>query len=657
MQTLNIDIETYSDIDLMKTGVGKYADSPFFEILLFGYKFNNETTHVVDLAQGEQIPQRVIEALQDSNVLKTAYNAVFEITCIQKYLKIDLDLDQWQCTMVQGAMNGYPMGLDNIAKVLRLNVQKDAKGKNLIKYFTKPCNPTKANEGRTRNLPIHDIEKWREFKSYCKTDVEVEYGIKSYLDKLDNLNYIKLFGAEWDLWRVDTQIAMDGVRVDTDFIRNVINIGITDKDQTTKKLKKLTGLSNPNSIQQLKAWIEDELGYEINGLAKDDIKELVKSTDNKRVLQALKLKQELAKTSTKKYDAMKNSVCRDKTVKGLLQFYGANRTGRWAGRNVQIQNLPQNHLEHIDEVREDFKYLDYDGVKMIYDPFSIQNTLSQLVRTAFVPSDGCRFIVSDFSAIEARVIAYLAGEQWRLDVFQTHGKIYEASASQMFNVPIEEIGKGSELRQKGKIAELALGYGGGVGALTSMGALNMGLQEEELQPLVKAWRGSNPNITRFWKDCEKAAIIAVKERRTTTFPNGIMFKMLKNRLTIKLPSGRCLFYIEPKIELNRFGNEGLTYMGMNQTTKKWERTDTFGGKIVENIVQAFARDCLAESIMLLHSLDYKIRFHVHDEVVLDVPIGESSAKEVAELMSLPIEWAKGLPLNADAYECDFYMKD
>ena len=649
MRYLSIDIETYSDNDLIKGGVYKYVDTPNFEILLFGYAFDDEEVKIVDLKSGEKLPKKVLDALNDSTIIKTAYNANFERTCITKHFGIDLNYESWICTMVWGLSIGLPSGLDNIAKILNLGEQKDSKGKNLIKYFSIPCRPTKVNGGRLRNLPEHELEKWKLFKEYCIQDVEVERDLRKYLSRF------KMPRAEKKLWLLDQKINDNGVKVDVEFIKKVIEADTINTDKNNKRLKEITKLDNPNSLTQLKGWLSSKLGYEVESVTKDSIPSIEASTDDKEVLEVLKLRKENSKTSVKKYEAMLNCVCSDDKVRGLLQFYGASRTGRWAGRLVQVQNLPQNHLKNIEEVREDFKCYDFNFLDLVYA--NIPQILSELVRTAFIPSEDCRFIVSDFSAIEARVIAYLAGESWRLEVFKTHGKIYEASASKMFNIPIEDIKKGSELRQKGKIAELALGYGGGVGALTSMGALKMGLAEDELQPLVDAWRGSNTNIKKFWYDCERACKKAIKNYEITTLDSGITFYMQGSNLCIQLPSKRSLYYNSAEISINDFGGECVTYMSMNQTTKKWERLETFGGKIVENIVQAYARDCLAESLRRLDKLGYKIVFHVHDEVVLDVPVGVSSSEEVAKIMSEPISWAKGLPLNADAYECSFYMKD
>lgn len=649
MRYLSIDIETYSENDLSKGGVYKYVDSDKFEILIFGYAFDDEKVKVIDLKSGEKLPDEVLLALNDKRVIKTAYNSNFERVCIEKHFKIKLDYENWICTMVWGLSVGLPRGLDNTAKVLNLAEQKDTKGKNLINYFSLPCKPTKANGGRLRNLPENDSEKWQLFKEYCKQDVEVERDLRRYLQ-----NY-PIIDSERKLWLLDQKINDFGVKIDLEFIEKALMLNDQITKSNNERLKEITKLENPNSVSQLKAWLTHKLGYEPHSLSKDNIKLLEKSTEDAEVLEVLNLRKENSKTSVKKYEAMIRSVCRDGKVRGLLQFYGASRTGRWAGRLVQVQNLPQNHIKNIEEVRDDFKRLNFEVLKLLYT--DIPQILSELIRTAFIPDTGNRFIVSDFSAIEARVIAYLANEKWRLDVFKTHGKIYEASASKMFNIPIENITKGSELRQKGKIAELALGYGGGVGALTSMGALKMGLKEEELKPLVDAWRNANTNIKKFWYDCERAAKDAIKQYKITRLDNDIIFYMDKSNLCIQLPSKRSLYYRRPEIDINQFGSECITYMSMNQTTKRWEQTATFGGKLVENIVQAYARDCLAESLKKLYKLGHKIVFHVHDEVVIDSPTGVSSSEEIARIMSEPIEWAKGLPLAADAYECNFYMKD
>lgn len=649
MKSLSIDIETYGSVDLTKSGVYAYANAPDFKILLFAYAFDDEEVKITDLAQGEALPKEVMDALTDGDVLKTAYNANFERTCIGKYFNIDLPINQWRCSAVQASELGLPLSLSAVAVALGLEEQKDKRGKALIDYFSKPCKPTKTNGGRTRNLPTHAPDKWEVFKEYCIQDVEVERAIKKKLAQFP------ICDSEQKLWTYDQRINDRGVRVDRNFVENAIKFNTEYSDRCYDEAQKITGLENPKSVVQLKAWLEEETGQKIDSLNKEKLKELIAdesiSLKTKRVIY---LRSMMAKTSVTKYEAMERSVCDDGRIRGLLQFYGANRTGRWAGRIVQVQNLPQNHLKDIDYARECVENGDFELFEMLYE--NVPQTLSELIRTALVPSEDRRFIVADFSAIEARVIAYLAGEMWRLEVFKTHGKIYEASASQMFHVPIESIHKGDPLRQKGKIAELALGYGGSVGAMVSMGALKMGIDEEELQGIVDKWRNSNPAITAFWRTVENAAIKAV-EGYPSKIRHDISFYKQSNILFIGLPSGRKIAYVKPKIEVNRFGKKAVTYMGMNQTTKTWSRLETWGGKLVENIVQAFARDCLAESIIRLEDRGFKINFHVHDEVIVDVPKGVSSAEELAAIMCEPIEWAKGLPLNADGYECNFYMKD
>ncbi len=627
--------------------MGKYVDTKSFEILLIAYAFDNEEVKIIDLTKEKILPQEFMEALQDNTVLKSAYNAIFEITCLNKFFHLDLDINQWICTMVWGAMAGLPFGLEPTLQVLQLPEKKDLAGKRLIKFFSTP----------PKNSPEEHKEKWEEFIQYCKQDVEAERSLKAYLHQY------KILPFEWELWRIDTIMAMKGVRIDIKLINNILSVIQEDKKNSLNKLESLTKLSNPNSTPQLKQWLEKELGQKIKGLTKEDTKDLIKKCKdtNNKVVEVLTLKQDLSKTSLKKYDAMESSHCSDGTIKGLLQFYGGNRTGRWAGRNVQIQNLPQNHINNIKVVRDDFKNFDYKALKLIYDKESLQELMSQLIRTAIIP-EGDKFIVSDFAAIEARILSYLANEKWRLDVFADHGKIYEASASQMFGVDINKITKDSYLRQKGKIAELALGYGGSVGALKSMGALKMGLDENELPNLVKAWRLSNPNITKFWKDCEKACIKAIKHGEVTFINNqrkldnsggkDLSFYVMNNNLCIKLPSGRIMYYKEPKLTINQYGMESITYMGVNQTSKKWTAIETFGGKLVENIVQGVARDCLAVTIKRLHGQGYNVVFHVHDEVVVE----GGTLKDICQIMSQEILWAKGLPLKGEAYECEFYRK-
>jgi DNA polymerase len=644
---LSIDIETYSSNDLVKSGVFKYVDSPDFEILLFAYAFGDEPVMLVDLKRGEQLPERVKSALLSKKYTKTAFNAQFEITCIQKYFKVDLDISQWSCTALMASELGLPQSLKNVAKVLHLDEQKDSRGKRLIDYFCKPCKPTATNGERTRNLPEHRPEDWQVFCDYCKQDVEVERSIR---------NKIKAFpiaDSEQKLWELDQRINARGVRIDGNFVNNAISYDEKARADFKAEAVRITGLENPNSLSQLKAWLGEKTGCEYKSLAKADIEEILKNTDDEEVKRVIEIRKALGKTSNAKYTALRNSACDDGRVRGMLQFYGANRTGRWAGRIVQPQNLPQNHLKNIADVRELVADGDYNFFSCLYD---VSQTLSELIRTAFVPSVGRRFIVSDFSAIEARVLSYLADEKWRIEVFKNNGDIYCASASQMFGVPVVKHGVNGHLRQKGKIAELALGYGGSVGALVSMGALKMGIPENELDGIVQAWRNSNPRITEFWKTVENATISAIKGM-PCEIQGSIGFYRKSGILFVRLPSGRSIAYAQPAIGVNRFGRDCVTYMGMNQTSKKWECVETFGGKLVENIVQAFARDCLAVSMQRLEEKGYEINFTVHDEVILDVPNNKGSLEEVTNIMGQPIEWAKGLLLRADGYECDFYMKD
>lgn len=648
MKELSIDIETYSSVDLNKSGVYAYANAPDFQILLFAYAFDDEEVKIVDIANGENLPTAIMDALTDYNIRKTAYNANFERTCIAKHCGITLPPEQWQCTMICAAELGLPRSLGQVAEVLGLIEQKDRSGKACIDYFSKPCKPTKANNGRTRNLPEHDREKWETFKAYCIQDVVVEREIRR------KLNRFPLIDSEQRFWEYDQRITDRGVRIDVAMVQNAIKFSEEHKSKCTELAMKLTRLENPNSRAQLKSWLEERTGEQIDKLDKKTVGKLIESVSDRLVKQVLDLRLKMSKTSTKKYEAMIKGMCHDGRIRGILQFYGANRTGRWAGKMVQVQNLPQNHLNDLVLARESVCNGDYELFEMLYG--NIPDTLSQLVRTALIPSDGRRFIVSDFSAIEARVIAYLAGEEWRQEVFRNGGDIYCASASQMFKVPVVKHGVNGHLRQKGKIAELALGYGGSVGALKSMGALDMGLTEEELQPLVDKWRASNPKIKLLWKEVEKAAIDAVKDK-PTHLKCGVTFYKRSGILFVKLPSGRSIAYAKPQIQKNKFDRDALTYMGTKQNKGSWERIETFGGKLTENIVQAFARDCLAESIVRLEDRGFEVNFHVHDEVILDVPKGVSSAKEIAEIMGEPIPWAKGLLLKAEAYETDFYMKD
>ena len=645
MHILAIDIETYSDIDLTKSGVYAYVESPAFEILLFAYAFDDEPTQVVDLACGEKLPEHVLAALTDETIIKTAFNAAFERTCLSRHIYRHLSAAGWQCTAVQSAMLALPLSLDGVGEVLDIERKKLKEGTDLVRYFSMPCKPSKANGGRTRNRPEDAPEKWAQFKRYCARDVDAEREIREKLHKYP------IPESEMVLYGLDQEINDRGIMVDRVLVAHAVDCDLRYKEEATRRAYELTGLDNPNSVSQVRAWLADR-SVEAETLDKKTVKGMLPDADGE-VLEMLKLRLLMAKTSVKKYQAIERSVCADGRVHGLLQFYGANRTGRWAGRLVQVQNLPQNHIPDLALARDLVKQGRYAELELLYD--STPEVLSELVRTAFVPRPGCRFIVADFSAIEARVISWLSGEAWRLSVFLTHGRIYEASASAMFNVPIEEITKGSPLRQKGKIAELALGYGGSVGALKNMGALEMGLKEEELQPLVVSWRDANPHITKFWWDCDAAAVKAVREK-TVAEVGLIRFDCHSGLLFITLPSGRKLAYVKPRLELNRYGKMGITYEGIGES-KKWLRIETYGPKLVENIVQGTARDLLAESMIRLRDAGFDIVMHVHDEAVLEVPAGISSVDDICRIMAEAPQWAYGLPLRADGYECGFYKKD
>ena len=643
-QLMAIDIETYSDISLPDCGVHRYVSSEQFEILLFAYSIDEGEIQVIDLASGEKMPEEVMDLLMDDSVIKTAFNAAFERTCINRYFGLSLPPEVWRCTAVQSAILALPLSLEGVGEALSLDKKKMSEGKELIRFFCMPCKATKANGGRTRNLPSDAPEKWEQFKTYCKRDVDVEMQIQKKLK-----NY-PIPDREQVFYCMDQRINDRGIRVDTQMVSQAIACDLLYKEAAAKRAYELSGLENPNSVSQLKGWLSDK-GIEVDSLAKDTVTELVGKTEGE-VSELLKLRLAMSKTSVKKYEAIERAVC-DGRVHGLLQFYGANRTGRWAGRHVQIHNLPQNHMEDLELARSLVKEGRFDLVELLYP--STPEVLSELIRTAFVAKPGCRFIISDFSAIEARVLAWMSGEAWRLRVFSTHGKIYEASASAMFGVPIEEIGKTSPLRQKGKIAELALGYGGSVGALVSMGATKMGLSEEELPDLVSQWRLANPHITEFWWKVDAAAFKAVKERCTVQM-DRLLFEYRSGILFIYLPSGRKLSYVKPRLELNRFGREGITYEGVGES-KKWTRIETYGPKMVENIVQAVSRDILAEAMLRLEKARFDIVMHVHDEVVLEVPEGVSSVEEVNELMAVNPSWTMGLPLKAAGFESVFYKKD
>ena len=641
---LEMDIESFSDVDLIKCGVYAYADSPAFEILLFAYSFDGGETQIIDLAQGEKLPAEVEEAIFDVSVTKTAYNANFERTCLSKYFGRYIPPESWHCSAVQAAMLALPRSLEDVGRVLGLDEQKMKEGKELIRYFCIPCKPTKANGGRTRNLPCHAPEKWELFKTYCKRDVDVE---KSIRRKLHNFPIPE---SEMELYRLDQRINDRGVLVDMGLVEQAIACERLHKEVVTKRAYELTGLENPNSVAQLKGWLGDK-GMEAESLSKKAVADMIAETDGE-VEELLRLRLLMAKTSVKKYEAMERSVCSDGRVHGMLMFCGANRTSRWSGKIVQIQNLPKNYIPDLELARDLVKQGRFEDIELLYD--STPNVLSELIRTAFIPKPGCRFVVADFSAIEARVLAWLSGEQWRLDVFTSHGKIYEASASSMFHVPMEEITKGSPLRQKGKLAELGLGFGGAAGALISMGALDMGLTEEELPPLVAAWRKANPHITQFWWDVDAAAIKAVTEKQKTKV-GKIIFEYKSGILFITLPSGRRLSYVKPRMAVNRFGRDSLTYEGISEN-KKWSRIETYGPKLVENIVQGTARDLLAEAMLRVEKKGYPIVMHCHDEIIAEVPEGSGSVDEMCEIMAIQPKWAEGLPLRADGYSCSFYQK-
>lgn len=642
MRTLSIDIETYSDVDLSKCGVYKYASSPAFEILLFGYSVDGGEVQVADLACGEKIPAEIITALSDENVTKWAFNAMFERVCLSNFLGEWLEPEGWHCTMVWSATLGLPLSLESAGAVLGLEKQKLTEGKDLIRYFCVPCKPTKANGGRTRNLPEHDWEKWRRFKAYNLRDVETEMQIQK------RLSNFPVPAGIWEEYQQDQEINDRGIGVDMELVRQAIAMDARSRERLTAAMRELTELENPNSVQQMKQWLADH-GVETDTLGKKAVAELIK-TAPEPLREVFLLRQQLAKSSVKKYTAMENAVCADSRAHGMFQFYGANRTGRFSGRLIQLQNLPQNHIPDLAQARALVRSGNYEALSMLYE--DIPDTLSQLIRTAFVPQDGKKFIVADFSAIEARVIAWFAGERWRLKVFEDGGDIYCASASQMFHVPVEKHGVNGHLRQKGKIAELALGYGGSVGALKSMGALEMGLAEEELQPLVDAWRGSNPMITQFWWDVDRAVKDCIRLRGSTE-THGLRFDCRSAMLFITLPSSRRLAYVKPRIGENQFGGESVTYMGVGGT-KKWERLESYGPKFVENIVQGTARDILCYAMRTLRNC--AIVAHVHDEIIIEAD-QRMSVDAVCEQMGRTPPWAKGLKLRADGYECEFYQKD
>lgn len=658
MENLSVDLETFSSVNLGKCGVYKYAESEDFEILLFGYSVDGSEVQVVDLAQGETIPDTVFSALTDETVTKWAFNAQFERVCLSRYLRdkgininpsqtvksesLFLNPSSWHCTMIWSATLGLPMSLENVGTVLGLDKQKLTEGKNLIKYFCLPCNPTKVNGGRTRNKYFHDKEKWELFKSYNKRDVEVEMSIQEKLSRFPVPDFL------WQEFYLDQTINDRGIGIDSLFVDSAIKLDQEVKTHLMSELKHITGLENPNSVLQMRSWLKKH-GLEMESLGKKEVAKELK-TVGKELAEVLRLRQQLAKSSVKKYTVMKNAACMDYRERGMFRFYGANRTGRFAGRLVQLQNLPQNHLPDLAEARSLVKQGNVEALEMLYE--DIPDTLSQLIRTAFIPRTGLKFIVADFSAIEARVLAWLAGEKWRMRVFEEGKDIYCSSASQMFSVPVEKHGVNGHLRQKGKIAELALGYGGSVGALKAMGALDMGLREDELQPLVDAWRKSNPMVTTLWWDVDRAVKQCVHEHISVRTHN-IVFTYKSGFLIIKLPSKRCLYYVKPRVEENKYGGESVTYEGVG-STKKWERLESYGPKFVENITQAIARDILLYAMQTLK--EYCIVAHVHDEAIIEAD-KSVSVQSVCELMGRTPPWAEGLVLRADGYECEFYKKD
>ena len=664
IREMSIDLETYSDIDITKCGAYKYAESDYFEILLFGVSVNGGPVKVYDLACGDIIPEEILAALSDENITKWAFNASFERICLSNWLKRHcpehfrgysipedpaskyLDPSSWKCTMIWSAYMGLPLSLEGVGAVLKLQDQKLKEGKDLIRYFCKPCKPTKANGGRTRNLPQHDSEKWILFKEYNHRDVEVEIAIKQKLARFPVPDFV------WDEYHLDQEINDRGIMIDPEFVSNAIAFDERSKASLMSKMRDITGIDNPNSVQQIKKWLSDR-GVEMESLGKKEVAKFVKDSIgnmDSNITEALKLRLQLAKSSIRKYQAMQNVMCSDGRAHGMFQFYGANRSGRWAGRLIQLQNLPQNHIPDLAEARALVRSGDYDTMNLLYN--DIPDTLSQLIRTAFIPKPGCKFIVSDYSAIEARVLAHIAGEKWRSKVFAEGKDIYCASASQMFGVPVEKHGINSHLRQKGKIAELALGYGGSVGALKSMGALDNGLLEEELQPLVNAWRQANPSIVQFWWDVDNAVKTTIRQRIKTEV-RCIRLSYKSGMLFITLPSGRQLAYVKPRIGENRFGGESVTYEGIG-ATKKWERIESYGPKFVENIVQAISRDLLC---FAMRNLSFcQIVGHVHDEVIIECS-PEVSVQSLCGIMSRSPDWMPGILIRGDGYQCDFYQKD
>ena len=654
--SLHLDLETFAEVDLSKCGVYRYAEDPSFEVLLFAYSVDGGRVRVIDIASGEQIPVEILDAIMDDNVIKWAFNSQFERICLSSYIKSKgitlpsytgeegmnyLNPASWRCSMIWSATLGLPLSLEGVGSALKLERQKMSEGKNLIKYFSQPCSPTKANGGRMRNLPHHDPARWDMFKEYNMVDVQVEMQIQ------ERLRNFPVPDSIWDEFVIDQTINDRGIQVDMDVVRNAIDINGRVREDIMGRLKEITGLENPGSVLQMRDWLLQR-GTETDSLDKKTVAKLLESA-TPELAEVLLLRQQISKSSVRKYEAMQTSVCNDSRLRGMFRFYGANRTGRWSGKYVQLQNLPQNHLTDLDDARYFVKNGDYDALSMYYD--SVPKVLSELIRTAFVPRPGYKFVVSDFSAIEARVLSYLAGEEWRSEVFSTGGDIYCESASKMFNVPVQKNGVNGHLRQKGKIAELALGYGGSKGALVAMGALDMGIAEEELQPLVDAWRNTNPNICQYWRDIDNAAMQAVKYHSSAVV-GRVGFEWRSGLLLVTLPSDRKLVYVKPRVGENRFGGESITYMGID-STKHWSRLETYGAKIVENIVQATSRDILMNALRNLRN--YRIVGHVHDEVIVEVP-EDVSVKEVCDIMGQSVPWLPGLDLRADGYECYYYRK-
>lgn len=652
---LGIDIETYCELDLLKVGVYRYVQHPSFEVLMLAWAWDDEPVQLVDFMAGESLPQSVYEAVLNKSDIKAAFNANFERTALTKHLRSVMPPEEWRCTMVHAQELGLPSSLARVSEVLGMpeDQQKMKEGKALINFFSKPCRATKANKMRTRNLPHHDPERWEIFKQYCKQDVVTERAIRKRLEAFP-IPY-----SEQELWELDQTINDRGVRLDRVLIGQAIALDTLYKDRLMAEAQDISNLQNPNSLQQIKGWVERQTGIEVTSLTKADVPGIINATDNAKVERFMEIRQELAKTSTSKYYAMDRCICDDDRARGLIQFYGANRTGRWAGRLVQVQNLPQNKIPDLALARELLRAGEFDGFELLFG--NVPNILSQLIRTAFIPSPGNKLYVADFSAIEARMIAWVAKEQWRLDVFNSHGKIYEASAAQMFSVPLESIAKGKEnysLRAKGKIAELALGYGGSVGALEAMGALSMGLEEHELKPLVDTWRATNPAITHLWWSVDAAAIEAVKFNRTTS-THGLEFSVESGILFIRLHSGRRLAYVRPRVQPGKFGRDQLLYDGMDQVKNQWTTIDTYGPKLVENIIQALSRDCLALALKNLAAAQYKTVMHVHDETIIDHSAADPdrTMAHIESIMGQAPDWCPDLPLNADGYYCDFYKKD